>query len=177
MRTVTLALVMVCLWVLLWGSASVANITTGILVALAIIIFIPGVRQPGKARGQGPPFGRPLAVIRLVGYMLVHAVESNIVLTREVLARRSKVRTGVIGVELPGCSDETVTLINNLVALVPGTMPLDLTMDPTVLYVHVLHLHDVDDAKREIMRLTELCVRAFGSDEAIAALAGREVKP
>jgi len=128
---------------------------------LAIIIFIPGVRQPGKARGQGPPFGRPLAVIRLVGYMLVHAVESNIVLTREVLARRSKVRTGVIGVELPGCSDEMVTLINNLVALVPGTMPLDLTMDPTVLYVHVLHMHDVEKSRAEVLHLADLAFRAF----------------
>ena len=45
-------------------------------------------------------------------------------------------------------------------------MPLELTQDPTVLYVHVLHLRDVEAVRRDILRLTDLAVRAFGSAEA-----------
>ena len=85
------------------------------------------------------------------------------------MSPRSRIHTGVVGVELPGCSDEIVTLIKNLVALVPGTMPIDLTSDPTVLYVHVLHLEDVEVVRRDILRLTDLAVRAFGSPDAVAA--------
>ena len=90
-------------------------------------------------------------------------------LTREVLAPTDRLRTAVIGVPLPGCSDELLTLVNNLVALSPGTMPLELTHDPTVLYVHVLHLRDLEATRRDILRLTDLAVRAFGSDAAVAA--------
>ena len=63
---------------------------------------------------------------------------------------------------LPDCSDELLTLITNLLALSPGTMPVELRHDPTVLYVHVLHLRDVEDVRDEIRRLTDLAVRAFG---------------
>ena len=48
-------------------------------------------------------------------------------------------------------------------------MPLELTMDPLVLYVHVLHLDDVEQVRRDILHLTDLTVRAFGSAEAVAA--------
>ena len=54
------------------------------------------------------------------------------------------IRTGVIAVPLPGCSDGLLTLVTNIIALTPGTMPLQVTQDPTVLYVHVLHLGDVE---------------------------------
>ena len=69
---------------------------------------------------------------------------------------------------LPGCSDELLTLISNLLALSPGTMPLELRQDPIVLYVHVLHLTDVEDFRREILHLADLTVQAFGSDRAVA---------
>ncbi len=69
---------------------------------------------------------------------------------------------------LPGCSDELLTLITNLLALSPGTMPIELRQDPTVLYVHVLHLTDVEQFRGEILHLTDLTVRAFGSAETVA---------
>ena len=42
-------------------------------------------------------------------------------------------------------------------------------MDPLVLYVHVLHLRDVEEVRRDVQHLTDLTVRAFGSAEAVAA--------
>ena len=48
-------------------------------------------------------------------------------------------------------------------------MPLELTQDPIVLYVHVLHLRDVEEVRRDIQHLTDLTVRAFGSADAVAA--------
>ncbi len=86
-----------------------------------------------------------------------------------MLAPTDRLRTAVIGVPLPGCSDELLTLVSNLVALSPGTMPLELTHGPTVLYVHVLHLRDLEATRRDILHLTDLTVRAFGSAESVAA--------
>ena len=60
------------------------------------------------------------------------------------------------------------TLISNLLALSPGTMPIEMRWNPVVLYVHVLHLTDIEAVRREILHLTDLTVRAFGSDQAIA---------
>lgn len=165
MRTTGFVVALAVIWVLLWGSPSFANVASGLLVGVIIVFTIPGLRRRSGRR----PVVRPLAVLRLGGYLIWTTIVSNVVLTREVIRPGSRIHTGVVGVELPGCSDEILTLITNLLALAPGTMPVDLTMDPTTLYVHVLHFEDVEQVEREILRLTDLVIRAFGSDEAIAA--------
>ncbi len=128
------------------------------------MLVVPGLRRRSRERR---PF-RPLAVARLVGYMLATTVRSNVELTREVLSPTTRLRTGVVGVPLPACSDELLTLISNLLALSPGTMPIEMRSNPVVLYVHVLHLTDVEDVREEILHLTDLTVRAFGTDQAVA---------
>jgi multicomponent Na+:H+ antiporter subunit E len=152
------------IWVLLWGSASAANVLSGLAIGFVLVLLVPGLRR----RGTGRVTIRPVAIGRLVGHMLWVIVRSNVELTREVLSRSSRLRTAVVGVPLPGCSDELLTLISNLLALSPGTMPLELRQDPMVLYVHVLHVSDLDDVRGQILRLADLTVRAFGSDETIA---------
>jgi multicomponent Na+:H+ antiporter subunit E len=124
---------------------------------------VPGLRR----RGGGRFTFRPVAIGRLFGHVLLVTVRSNIELIREVLARSSRIRTAVVGVPLPGCSDELLTLITNVLAMSPGTMPLELRSNPTVLYVHVLHLTDIEKVRQDILHLTDLTVRAFASDETI----------
>lgn len=166
MRTLLFVLGLDVIWVLLWGSASAANVLSGLVVGLIIVAVVPGLRaRPG---GRWPPI-RPVAILRLAGHLVASTITSNVVLTREILSRGSQIRTGVIRVPLPHCSDELITLITNLLALAPGTMPVEATSDPPELYVHVLHLHDVEQVRGDIYRLTDRVVRAFGSADAIAA--------
>lgn len=152
-------------WVLAWGSASVANVLGGMAVATVLLALAPDT-WPKIDR---PPV-RPVAIARLTLRVLVKLVESNVSLTREVVARRSRIKTGVVGVPLPPCSDGLLTLVTNLLALTPGTIPIEVTRDPTVIYVHVLQLHDVEAARSEVRDLAELAFRAFGSEAAVASL-------
>ena len=160
------------IWTLAWGSVSLANVLGGVAVALLLLAVIPedtsGLRRRGRIR--------PIAIARFLGHVLVKVAESNVVLSREVLARHSRINTGVIAVPLPDCSDGLITLVANTMALTPGTMPVQVDRNPTVLYVHVLQLGDVEEARRDIQRLAELAYRAFGSDAAIAELPDREVE-
>lgn len=164
MRSFGYVLSLAVIWVLLWGSASPANVLSGLAIGSVLVVLVPGLRP----RRTGPFVLRPFAIARLVGYMLVETVRSNIELTKEVVARQSRLRTAVIGVPLPGCSDELLTLIANLLALTPGTMPLEVRQNPTVLYVHVLLFADIDEIRSDILHLTDLSVRAFGTAETIA---------
>jgi len=160
MRTAAVVVVLAAIWVLLWGSASVANIVTGVLIGTALVMLVPGLRGTKQ-----PLVIRPIAIARLLGHFLVDLIRSNVVLTREILARRSRIHTAIVGVELPGCSDELLTAITNLLALAPGTMPVEMSVDPVVLYVHVLHLEDVEEVRREVRRLTDLAYAAFAPAE------------
>ena len=164
MRSIGAVVALAAIWVLLWGSASAANVLAGLAIGTVLVLLVPGLRRQGHGRATF----RPVAIVRLVVHMLGVTVRSNVELTREVLSRSSRLRTAVVGVPLPGCSDELLTLIANLLALSPGTMPLEVRQGPTVLYVHILHLSDIEEVRADILRLTDLTVRAFGTAETIA---------
>ena len=153
---------LVAIWLLAWGSLSWANLLSGIAVAAAISVVVPDVR-----RAPHLPIVRALPALRLVASMLLNVVVSNIVLARQILARRPHPATGVVRVPLAGCSDELLTVIASLVALTPGTMPVEVEQNPTVMYVHVLQLDDPDHVRRAIWRLRDLVVATFGTAEAI----------
>ena len=148
---------LVALWLLAWGDVSVANIVSGIALAAVLLLTFPAAR---RAR----PHGRVhvLALGRFVGYVLVQLVISNILVAREILSRRSRIRTGVIAYHVQHPSDLVLTLIPNVIALSPGTMAVDATHDPATIYVHFLLLSDVDEARLRIARLESLIVAAVG---------------
>jgi multicomponent Na+:H+ antiporter subunit E len=170
MALVAYAVGLVVIWVLAWGSPTPANILGGLGVAALLLVVSPDGRPHGRIRV------RPLALARFVGFVLLSVVQSNVEITREVLSRESRITTGVVAVPLPDCSDGLLTLITNVMALTPGTMPIEVRQHPTVMYIHVLHLGDVEEARREVQHLARLAYHAFGSDEAVAAL-DRELVP
>ena len=162
----TLVVVLVAIWVLAWGSPSWANLLSGLLVAVGIIAVVPDVR-----RSSHLPIVRPVPALRLLATVVGDVVLSNVVLARQVLSRRPEIATGVVRVPLAGCSDEVVTVIASLVAMTPGTMPIEVDQDPTVMYVHVLNMDDPDEVRRAIWRLRDVVVQAIGTREAIAEVA------
>jgi multicomponent Na+:H+ antiporter subunit E len=155
---------LVSLWVLAWGSLTWANLISGVIVAVAVFVALPEVGRRGPRMVV-----RPVPLARLVGRSLRDVVVSNAVLVREVLRPRPRFRTAVVRVPLPGSSDAMLTALTNIVALTPGTMPVDVERDPPAMFVHVLHFGDVDEVRREIASLHRQMVRAFGTPEEIAA--------
>jgi multicomponent Na+:H+ antiporter subunit E len=155
---------LVVIWVLAWGSPSPANVLGGLAVAAVLLVVSPDPRP------RGPIRIRPVAVARFLGHAAVQIAISNVQMTRAVLSRHPRIATGVVAVPLPDCSDGLITLITNVMALAPGTMPLEVRQHPTVVYVHVLDLHDPEEVRDDVRHLAALAYRAFGSPEAIAAL-------
>jgi multicomponent Na+:H+ antiporter subunit E len=157
---------LVALWLLAWGEVSVANVLSGTALALAVLVAFP------PRAGDGPRVRlHPVGLARLAGYVLVQLVVSNLLVAREVVSRRSRIRTGVIAHELRQPSDAVLSVMANVIALSPGTMTVDVTSDPAVLYVHFLLIDDVDDARRAVARLERLVVGALG--DATASLGAR----
>jgi multicomponent Na+:H+ antiporter subunit E len=156
MRTAVRVGVLVALWLLAWGEASVANVASGVLVAGALLVAFP----PDARRTRGHI--RLLGALRLGGYVAGQLVTSNYLVAREILGWTSSVRTGVLAYDVQQPSDQVVTLMANVIALTPGTMTVEATRHPPVLYVHFLLLDDVEKARRAIARLEELAVATVG---------------
>lgn len=160
MRAVPRVALLVGVWLLAWGDVSVANTVSGLAVAVVLLVAFPAYRGATRARVSA------VGAARLVMYVLAQLVPSNVLVARQVVGRRSRIRTGVLAYPLQHPSDEVVSLMAHVIALTPGTMTVEATRDPFVLYVHFLLLDDLDHARRAIARLEGLVVAALGGPEA-----------
>jgi multisubunit Na+/H+ antiporter MnhE subunit len=104
---------------------------------------------------------RPLGVVRLIASLLVQQVPSNVLVTREMLRRRPGAHTGVIAHPVEQASGPLLALIANSIALTPGTLTVEVTPDPAVVYVHFLRLDDPDQARATIAQLEARCRAAL----------------
>ena len=52
------------IWVLLWGSASPANVITGLAIGWLLVLVVPGLRRSGEARRLPARRHRPARVAR-----------------------------------------------------------------------------------------------------------------
>ena len=147
---------LVVAWVLLWGRLSWANVLSGLLVVSVLLLVVP---IGGESRR---PIVRPIPLARLVGHFAVQLVRSNITLSRTILTPGDRMRTGVIAVPLDDASDGILTVVINMAALTPGTLVVEVERDPTVLYVHVMAVHDREAVERELRECQRLAVAAFG---------------
>lgn len=157
------------LWLLLWGDLSWANVLSGLVVAIVVV----GVAQlPRLARRADADVARVNvpATLWFGVYVLYKLVESNVVLAWEIMTPRNRINSGVVAVPLRTDSNMAMMAVANVITLTPGTMTIEAIGAPPVLYVNVLHLHDIEEVRRDLLRIEELSVRAFGSRAARAQL-------
>ncbi|HYN99041.1 MAG TPA: Na+/H+ antiporter subunit E [Actinomycetota bacterium] len=156
------------MWLLLWGEATPANIAGGVAVA-AVLVFV----FPAAPEGPVSSF-RPVAACRFLLHFVYKLVEANLILAWEVATPRNRIREGVVAVPVHMSSRGVVTMVANAISLTPGTLSLEVNMERRQIYVHVLHLHDLEKVRRDLHRFEELALRAFGSPEELAASKARE---
>ena len=157
-------------WILLWGNLSAANVLGGLAVAVVVLVVarLPRLSRRGEADTAKIA---PLATLRFCAFVLFKLIEANLVLAWEIVTPRNRIHTGIVRVPLRTGSDLAMMTVANVITLTPGTVTIEVEQSPPVLYVHVLHLHDLDAVRRDMLRIEELSVRAFGSSAARAQLA------
>ncbi len=159
---------MVLVWMALWGEFSAANLTSGALVATTLAVAMHSGDQP-RLGGF-----RILPALRFAGYVAWNLVKANVVVAWEVLTPTTRVREGVIAVELPSATPAVLTIVTTAIGLTPGTVVVEVDEDPTVLYIHVLHLRDIEATRHDVRHLEALALAAFGPADAAGDIARLE---
>ncbi len=88
--------------------------------------------------------------LNLTGFFLKELAISNLKVLWDVITPAHINRPGIIGVPLDARTDIEIFLVANLLSLTPGTLSIDLSEDRTTLFVHVMFLDDVNQARQEI---------------------------
>lgn len=160
---------LVVLWVLLWGSPTLANVLGGIAVAAAVLVAVP--RPPALTDEHAQL--RPLALASLLVWFSWKLVEANLKVALAVVRPTSDLRTAVVRVELPGCPPGVLTLVANGVSLTPGTLTIEVEEEVPALLVHVMQFEGEDALRADVWELERRTVAAVGSASARAAVAAR----
>jgi multicomponent Na+:H+ antiporter subunit E len=147
-------------WVALWGDLSVANVLGGLLVGtLVCLVFpLPPLRMDLHIR--------PLPLAWLVLRFLADVVAASVEVSVKTLQLHRQPRNAVIEVDLRTHSDFVLTVVAEMVSLVPGSLVVEARRSTHTLFLHVLDAGDlrgVERMRRQVYALERRVVLALGS--------------
>lgn len=158
-RRVLTVVVLVAGWCALWGSASVANLLSGTVLATLVLVTGMGSRDSGGVR--------VVPLVRFAGLVALDLVKSTINVAKEILTPTDYTDESIVAVELPPASRRHLLLLVVAVTVTPGTAVVDTDPDTGTLYLHLLH-HDRADATVEhVAELAELACAALPVGEGV----------
>ena len=158
---------LVVVWILLWGTFSWANVVSGVVVGLLVMLLLPLPPVVGGNRV------RPLSLARYAGHFLVDLAVSGTQVAWRALRPGGVQQGAIVQVQLRADSDLLLTAVAETISLVPGSLVLDLDREERLMAVHLLHVDDLADVERQradVLAVEDRIVRAFGTAEDIAAL-------
>jgi len=154
-------------WVMLWGTFSVANVLTGVVLALAVtaLLPLPTVRLSGRLH---------------VGAAILFALTFAVALVRAstqvaVLALRpgDSPRSSIVAVRLRSGSELHLAMTAQAISLTPGSLVVELDPRRSIIYAHVLDAPDdraVAAFRAYVRGLEAGIIRAVGSKRDLAML-------
>jgi len=141
------SLVLLVLWIALWGELSVANLISGVAAVAAVTWMF--------AERSGTTYQvRPLNAVRLITFVAYSLVTSSArVAWAVVFPIPERTTTSVQTVKLQRGSVFVGAIVANAITLTPGTMTLELDAESLELQVHVLGAVDPERFRADVLDL------------------------
>lgn len=152
---------LVLVWLLLWGDVSVANVLSGLVIALLITLLLPLPVVPVQGRLH------PLSLIWLALTVAWWLVQSSVQVAWLAIRPGRPSLSAVLRARLALKSDLVLALGVNIMNLTPGTIVLEIDQTRRLVYVHVLDVgspRTVERFYQQVARLERLLVASFERD-------------
>ncbi len=153
-----LNLLLALAWVGLTGAFTPTNFLIGFGLAYGLLWLMQRAGGEEMARQSGY-FGRAWRTVEFAAFFLWELILANLRVAVDILRPRMRLQPAVVAIPLEESSPAQITLLANLITLTPGTLSLDVSSDRRVLYVHTMHVGDVERFRRTIKEQFERRVR------------------
>ncbi len=138
------SLLLALTWAALQGEINLANLATGYAISYAILALLGrGGVMPATLASRT---AHAVSLAVFFGWALLVA---NFRVAADVL-RGHRIEPAVVGIPLDITSDGEILLLSMLINITPGSVTIDLSVDRKTLYVHVMHMKNADETRREI---------------------------
>jgi multicomponent Na+:H+ antiporter subunit E len=166
LQQLPLLVVLVVLWMLLWGNISWLNLVTGAILAVVVtrVFYLPPVELSGRFN--------PFLFAGFLGIFARQLVVASFQVAAQAFGRPIR-SNSVIAVQLFTRSDFIMTLTAIALSLIPGSLVVEADREGSILYLHVLNTPDasaVEKTRREVLAIERRLVRALGSHDDIARM-------
>jgi multicomponent Na+:H+ antiporter subunit E len=136
MRRIALRAWVLCwlmlVWILLWGTASAANILSGLAIALLITLLLPLPTVPVEGRLH------PLSLLRLIVTVFYYLALSSVQVAWLAVKPGPPPLSAVLRAHVAVKSDLVLALAVNIFNLIPGSIVLEIDQTRRMLYMHVI---------------------------------------
>ncbi|KQY57144.1 hypothetical protein ASD66_15340 [Nocardioides sp. Root151] len=147
-------------WLMLWRDFSLGNAAFGFVVALAVCLFfpLPPLRMHLRVR--------PLPLAWLVLRFLWDVVVSSLLVARATLGPTKNLRNAVVEVNLKTPSDFVLTVVAEMICLIPGSLAVEARRSTHTLFFHAFDVRDeagVEVFRQRVLAQERRVVKAFGT--------------
>lgn len=131
-----LSLVLLGLWLLLTNSVEPGQIILGLILGVAIPLWLRSALAPHL------PIRKPLSLLAYLVLVLRDIVVANFVVAKQVLGPNSVLKPHFLEIPLTVTHPTAISLFASTITLTPGTVSCELSQDGRSLRVHALHTPD-----------------------------------
>ncbi|EKZ3689449.1 Na+/H+ antiporter subunit E [Listeria monocytogenes] len=134
-----LNIILACLWMFLESSFSFATFIIGFIIGIFLLFFMR------RFLGSRFYLFRLFALVKLVFRFLHDLIVSTVRVSRIVLKKDMNIRPGIFRYDTTLETDWEVTMLALLITLTPGTLSIDISDDYKAIYVHSLHVPNIEE--------------------------------
>ncbi|WP_010531066.1 Na+/H+ antiporter subunit E [Lentibacillus jeotgali] len=149
---IVINLVIAVMWMLLSEAYTAPSFITGYLLGILLLLllnrFIPDTFYLKRA----------FKIAGLIMLFIKELVLSNIDIVKLAYARKPEFEPGIFALPTELTSNWEITLLANLISLTPGTLSVAVSHDNTYLYIHAMHIDDIDDEINSIKNTFEKAI-------------------
>ncbi|WP_150460964.1 Na+/H+ antiporter subunit E [Nesterenkonia ebinurensis] len=154
-------------WMAVWQSFDLGTFILGLVYGTIVVrvFYLPPLRGTGRLN----PFWGLVFLLRFLGKMVMASFQVSWL----TVAKGPKVRNSIISIQLRSHDDLLVTLTGHALALVPGSLVLDVDRTTATLYLHALNVTDDEQAERirqDALRTEALLIRTLGNRSDLAVV-------
>lgn len=147
-------------WLMLWRDFTLGNLVFGFVVAVAVCLFfpLPPLRMHLRVR-PGP-------LLWLVVRFLWDVVVSSVQVAKATLSPTKNLRNAVVEVNLKTPSDFVLTIVAEMICLIPGSLAVEARRSTHTLFFHAFDVRDeagVEVFRERVLAQERRVVRAFGT--------------
>lgn len=164
---IPLLLWLVVVWGALWGDWSLGNLVFGLILALIVTraLTLPPITLSGRFN--------VLHFAVFVATFIWQVAKASFHVFKLALIQGPKVHNAVVGVKLRQNNDLLMTAVGHTMALIPGSLVIEVDRASGILYFHVLDVSNEEQAeifRKSALRIEAAWIRIMGTKEQLKEL-------